>query len=334
MRPPRRSQNTVQTPLNAILGTEANVRLLRVLSRTATPMTAGDLARRAQLGRTSVYPALEALESTGIVEFIGAGARRQLRFRSEHPLGGALVELFNAEAQRATALVGALRELFAAISPRPSAAWLEGLNDERGGEETLSLWVVADPRSLPQLTDALTDRIGGIERRFGVQIAVSGLTRSEIERRASVESERLAEVVPLDGVPPMAFVMPAGRRSASETFRSHSEPDTRARRLAIAVAAKLKRDPTLVQRARARIVEREKHASSGERRELREWLRMLDTASPGMLERILTDRSERATRLRQTLPALDLLTPSERKAVLSSETDEEARAVVARIKRR
>ncbi len=334
MRPPRRSQNTVQTPLNAILGTEANVRLLRVLSRTETPMTAGELARRAQLGRTSVYPALEALESTGIVEFIGAGVRRQLRFRSAHPLGRALVELFNAEAQRTTALVGALRESFAAISPRPSAAWLEGLNDERGGEESLSLWVVADPRSLPQLTDVLTDRISDIERRFGVQIAVSGLTRSEVEQRASVEPERLAQVVPLDGVPPMAFVTPAGRRSSSEAFRSHGEHDTRARRLAIAVAAKLKRDPTLVQRARARIVEREKHASSGERRELREWLKMLDTAAPGKLERILTGRSERATRLRQTLPALDLLTPSERKAVLSSETDEEARAAVARTKRR
>jgi hypothetical protein len=281
-----------------------------------------------------VYPALEALESTGIVEFIGAGARRQLRFRSAHPLGRALVELFNAEAQRATALVGALRESFAAVSPRPSAAWLEGLNDERGGEESLSLWIVADPRSLPQLTDALTDRISDIERRFGVQIAVSGLTRSEIERRASAEPDRLAQVVLLDGVPPMAFVTPAGRRSSSESLRSHGEHDTRARRLAIAVAAKLKRDPILVQRARARITEREKHASSGERRELREWLKILDTASPGKLEQILTDRSERATRLRQTLPALDLLTPSERKAVLSGETDEEARAAVARTKRR
>lgn len=334
MRPPRRSQNTVQTPLNAILGTEANVRLLRVLSRTETAMTAGELAGRAQLGRTSVYPAIEVLESAGIVEFIGAGARRQLRFRFEHPLGRALIELFNAEAQRATALVGALRESFAAISPRPSAAWLEGLNDERGGEESLSLWVVADPRSLPQLTDVLTDRISDIERRFGVQIAVSGLTRSEVEQRASVEPERLAQVVPLDGVPPMALVTPADRRSASEPFRSHGEHDTHARRLGVAVAAKLKRDPTLVQRARARIVEREKHASSGERRELREWLKMLDTAAPGKLERILTGRSERATRLRQTLPALDLLTPSERKAVLSSETDEDARAVVARTKRR
>lgn len=335
MRPPRRSQNTVQTPLNAILGTEANVRLLRVLCRTETPMTAGELARRARLGRTSVYPTLAALEGTGIVEFIGAGVRRQLRFRSEHPLSRALVELFNAEAQRATALVGALRESIAASSPRPSAAWLEGLNDDRGGEESLSVWVVvANPRSLPELTDALTNQISDIERRFGVQIAVSGLTRSEIERKVGVEPERLAQVVPLDGVPPTAFVTPTGKRSSSETFRSHDEHDTRARRLAIAVAAKLKRDPTLVQRARARIAEREKHASSGERRELREWLGMLDTAPPGKLERLLIDRSERATRLRQTLPALDLLTPSERKAVLSSQTDEEARAVVARTKRR
>jgi hypothetical protein len=50
--------------------------------------------------------------------------------------------------------------------------------------------------------------------------------------------------------------------------------------------------------------------------------------SPSRLRRFLVEPGERATRLRQTLPALDLLTPAERNAVLGSASDVEARAVV------
>jgi len=58
-------------------------------------------------------------------------------------------------------------------------------------------------------------------------------------------------------------------------------------------------------------------ATPPERRELREWDRVLETMSLAQLRRFLTDRSERATRLRQTLPFLDALSPAERKAVLA-----------------
>jgi hypothetical protein len=272
---------------------------------------------------------------TGVVELIGTGAHRQLRFRSEHPLGRALTDLFNAEANRVISLVDALRESFTTLSPHPTSAWLEGVdNDERGGEDALTLWVVADPKALPVIADALNARIGDIERRFGVQIAVNASSRSEIEQTAPAQAERFADVVLLDGIPPAALV--ASVRSSAKNLRSHGEHDTRARRLAIAVAAKLERDPSLVRRARARIVDRERQASPGERRELREWLRILDSA-PGKLKRLLSDPGERGTRLRQTLPALDLLTPSERQAALASETDQEARTAVTsvtRIKRR
>ena len=69
-------------------------------------------------------------------------------------------------------------------------------------------------------------------------------------------------------------------------------------------------------------------ASERERRELTEWARVLDTMSPARLQRFLTEDSERATRLRQTVPARNLLTLSERAAVLRSETDAGAKAAV------
>jgi hypothetical protein len=73
---------------------------------------------------------------------------------------------------------------------------------------------------------------------------------------------------------------------------------------------------------------REKNASPQEGRELREWERILVTMTPSRLRQLLVERTERATRLRQTLPALDLLTPAERDAVLASTSDAEVRAVV------
>jgi len=229
-------------------------------------------------------------------------------------------------------MVDALRESFKMLSPHPTSAWLEGVNnDERGGEDALNLWVVGDPKALPKIADALNPHIGDIERRFGVQIAVNTSSRSEIEHRVPADGERFARAVLLDGIPPSALIAPV--RSSAKNLRSHDEHDARARRLAIAVAAKLERDPSLVRRARARIVDRERQASPGERRELREWLRILDSA-PGKLKGILSDPGERGTRLRQTLPALDLLTPSERQAALAGEMDEQARTAVTKTKRR
>lgn len=75
--------------LDEIFGTEANVRLLRVLALQNTSFTAGELAKRALLGRSSVYPALRQLERVGVVEFIGAGARKLLQLRGAYPLSRA-----------------------------------------------------------------------------------------------------------------------------------------------------------------------------------------------------------------------------------------------------
>src|SRR5918993_2012421 len=131
MRTPYRPENSLRAPLNRILGTETNVRLLRVLARANTPLSASELARRASLGRTSVYPALDALERTDIVEFTGVGAQRHVRLRAAHPLARAITGLFAAEAGRVDRLIAALRDAFKDMTPRPTSAWGEGL----GGTE-------------------------------------------------------------------------------------------------------------------------------------------------------------------------------------------------------
>ncbi len=328
MRPPKVTQRGLRYPLNEFLGTEANVRLLRVLARHPTPFTSGELARRAMLGRTSVYPALRVLERAGIVEHIGVGSQKLVQLRMRHPLSQRLTELFRAEAQRVDDLTGTLRRLASARDPRVLSAWIdEAPNAE---SDVLTLYVVARPEDLDALVDQVNADVADVGRTYDVHIAVHGLTRSEIG--SVLSPPRLEEHAPrlVGGVPPAALLerpKPASRR---RLLTSHPEHDARSRRLALAVAAKLEADPGLAAMAAGRVKRRAKEASAAERKELAEWARLLSTLSTAQLRKFLVEDSERATRLRQSLPALQILAPTEREAVLASESDAEVLAAIGR----
>jgi len=83
-----------------------------------------------------------------------------------------------------------------------------------------------------------------------------------------------------------------------------------------------------MQIARKHVQKRMREASKQEQLELKEWLRLL-SLPPAMLQRFLVDPGPRATRLRQSLPALGLLTPREREAVLRARTETEVKKIVA-----
>jgi hypothetical protein len=327
MRPPKERQNRLLQPLNEIFGTEANVRLLRVLALRNTSLTAGELAKRAMLGRTSIYPALRELERTGVVEFIGAGARKLVQLRERYPLSQILRELFRAEARLFDALTIALRELLSALPRAPISAWIDHGGEDPESMDTITLYLVARPEELNTLTDYLNNRLADVERKYDVPIAVHGFTRSELETLHRTRSV-LNSVVLLAGVPPIAL-LPRPRPAANtSTPVSHDEHDARSRRLAIAIAAKIRRDPGLIAIAEDRLKRRAQEAGPRERRELMEWIRILSTMSPARLQRFLVENSERAVRLRQTLPALKFLSPVERDAVVRSQTDADVIAAI------
>src|SRR5438093_11742173 len=103
MRPVGKPQSALRTPLNAVLGTEANVRLLRALERTRQPRSGAQLARETSLTPPAVYPALEELREIGIVERLGLGSRGQFRLNDGHPLAAPLKSLFTRSVNGSTA---------------------------------------------------------------------------------------------------------------------------------------------------------------------------------------------------------------------------------------
>jgi hypothetical protein len=328
MRPIKEHQNCLVNPLNEIFGTQANVRLLRVLALQNTSFTAGELAKRAMLGRTSIYPALHELERVGVIEFIGAGPRKLVQLRGNYPLSRILKKLFRVEARRFDELTTALRKLISAMSRSPISAWIDRGGENPESAETLTLYVVAPPEELNRLTDYLNERLADLERKHDVHIAVHGIMPSELETLHRTSLAMLDAAILLGGVPPVALLERSRSTAKTSTIASHGEHDARSRRLAVAIAAKIRRDPGLIAMAEERVKRRAREASPRERRELAEWIRILSTMSPARLRRFLLENSERAIRLRQTLPTLNFLSPIERDAVMRSQTDAEVIAAV------
>lgn len=111
-----------QLPLDRILGTQAAVRVLRVLTHGgehAPPR----IARDAHTSRPAVREALIRLEKQGVVERVGDGRNVLYRISSNHPLAKRIVKLFKTEAKRA-AIAGMLllcAPAFASLAVRLSA---------------------------------------------------------------------------------------------------------------------------------------------------------------------------------------------------------------------
>lgn len=315
MRPPAKHQSARRYPLNAMLGTEANVRLLRVLFATrGEPLGAGELARRAALGRTSIYKALSHLEQAGIVSHVGTGAQRQIRIRDEHPLVPVLHALFEGEASVFARLLDALGEAAAKVLDATSV-WLEGpfTTGTDAPDEPVTCTVLGTPDALPRLTAGLRDAFAPIERAFDVTISVHGTTRTELAMRSGGGVGALRDAVLLAGSPPAAF-HPATRAQSAKRrpVATHGDLDAQAVALGAALAKFIRRDPGLIERARLDVERRMRRASPRERHELDEWAQLLRTTTPHRLRALLVDPGERMTRLRQTLPFMSVLAADER----------------------
>jgi hypothetical protein len=319
MRPPANPQSALRGPLNRLLGTEANVRILRELTRVEAPLSASDLAATTQLGLAGTTKAVAGLITSGIVERVGTSTRSPVRIRGDHPLTSAIRELFRREQEQFERLVERLRDAAAKLDPPPRAVWVQGpvaKGTDRVGDP-VTIGILTSAANVDRTRAVLEEEIVALDREFGITLEVRALSAADLETALPEEMAELRSVIALLGPGPAALVsLPAERKAGRTAWtRSHADADARARAFAVAIADRLATDPTLVPRARAFIANRLTKAAPGERRELREWDRILRTMSIARLRRFLVDPGERATRLRQTLPFVGALTAAERERI-------------------
>ena len=300
MRPIATEQNPLRNPLNHLLATEAQVRLLRVLCAANGPLSVAAAADRAELTRAGARKALQRVLNTGFVVRVGVGRDQQFELRSEDPLTQAIEDLFKAEQSRYEELLRSLRRAFEESSSPPRSAWISELPRELG--EPLEISVLHDARRLRAFSQEMRELISAVEAEFDLTIELVGYTRADLP---ALEGEDLTLVAGLSPVP-----IP-GKEPPTESL-SHQDLDRSSLDRAQGLAELVDRDPSLIERAR-RYLDRELEEGHGAAdADLREWRQILEDYPITRLLRFLTSSSARANRLRQSSPFYPVLISSER----------------------
>jgi len=178
------AQSAQRYPLTTILGTEANVRVLRELFRHGGQMPAPALTARSGLAKASVWAALAALEATGVVASAGSGRTHLYCVRADHPLAASLGALFEAEDCRFAAIRDTIRAAAIGAGPGVIAVWLYGSvarGDDRPDSDC-DIAVVAEPPERARIADAVREALAVPAATLAFVPAVIGLDPADVER--------------------------------------------------------------------------------------------------------------------------------------------------------
>ena len=302
-------------PLDSILGTRSAVAVVRALSMSGAPLSQAELARRGGLHLRGLPATLATLEAAGIVSFVGRGRTRQVQLYHRHPLIEQLRQLFQLEANRFDAVVQRLKT----IGPHVGciASWIEGAMAE--GTDTFS-----DPINATLLFDGLPSpdtqaiaqqQANDIQSEQHVIVALRFHQRADLLRFTADRRAALAHAIVLSGPAPTDLVEAAAPAKRDEE-QSPPLPDIGDQPLALAqmVAARIAKDPELVVLARNHVDRRLAMAGATERLTLLEWKGLLESLTPRQLAALLREDSERADRLRTSLPFIGVLSSADRAA--------------------
>jgi len=300
MRPPRVRRSRLRYPLDAVLGSAAHVRLMRViLHDVGGPVGVTDAARLAGLSTTGARKALELLASLGVVVRVGTGRAQKYGPAEGGLFESHLTQLFEQERRQYEDLATGLRE--AVAMPEVKCAWLKDSADV--DQRVLEIDAVVETKALGWIGSELRTRVTAVEKRFDVMVEVSTWTRADAP-------EMPADATLIWGAPEAAGGdQPPGART-------HAESSERSWKMARAIAEMMKSDPSLARRALhyTNMLVREGQGTADA--DLGEWRQLLETYSTDRVRELLVSRSSRADRLRRSSPFFAVLTADERDRVV------------------
>lgn len=181
------AQSALRYPVTIILGTDANVRLLRELSLHGGLLSSPLLADRSGLARASVWSALGTLEGIGIVSSEGTGRTRLYRFNDKHPLATALEALFEQEGLGYSNIIAVIADVVSAVRPNVLAAWIYGSvarGDDRPDSD-LDIAVVSSSEKLESALQEIREGLRSHGEALGFNPSVVGLTPEDMARLSS-----------------------------------------------------------------------------------------------------------------------------------------------------
>ncbi|MBW1641750.1 MAG: hypothetical protein JRJ76_02810 [Deltaproteobacteria bacterium] len=311
MRPIVYEQDPLRYPLNELLGTQANVRLLRVMANEVDgPLTASDVAKRAGLTVPGAQKALGRLFRSGFISRVGGGRKHQYEIRCSGRLMQIILKLFQSEKDQYEELLTMIKKEIKDLTPPPHAAWIQKFPKEI--EKPLTLRLLHKTRNLTNCVRQLRAKLNQVENYFDITIELEGYTKADISDLEFNDVTILYGVMPSQEAPPL--------QQAKNLF-THRAKDRQLNLLSRKVSKAINQDTSLIQRAKDHIARLLKEDQGTATRDLIEWHDILNTYSIQRLTQFLTSSSERANRLLQSNPFFAILNPNER-AQLAKELEE------------
>jgi DNA-binding transcriptional ArsR family regulator len=207
MRPPTRPTSFFYHPLDAMLGTPAGVRILRVLSLHRDVMSAAMIAERTGLGAAGAGRALKRLLASRVIETVGDPRRPQYQLAQGNQMIAEIRTLFEAEAQRTDDFMRRLRKAARNVDPPPQAIWLIGSVARREDSmlsdlDVAMVWSGAARPGLKLFNQGVREAAG----ELGLNVSILTLAVAEVQQHASADDawwRNLAEdAVPILGPAP------------------------------------------------------------------------------------------------------------------------------------
>ena len=305
MRPICNEQNAFRFPLNAILGTEAQIRLLRVMTTEVSgPITVTDAAERAGLTPPGARKAMKRLVIAGLVQSVGGGRKHLYEISRNDVLVLSIVAMFKAETEQYESILSSIGKLVEEIKPIPVSAWLSALPANKG--DPIRVSILQDSKNIGSSVRNLQKLLQEVESEFDMTIEVIGFTRADTPQ---MEPESIL----LYGLPP------GDGNSIKDTqtggITSHKEVDQRLSETCLIIAKMISEDRSIVERAKKytyRILDKQPDLASGD---IREWRDILDQYSIRRLIQFMSSAEERAVRLRQSCPFFAILSNDERERI-------------------
>jgi predicted nucleotidyltransferase len=206
------AQSSQRYPLTQVLGTEANVRLLRELSLHGGQLSAPSLVSRTALAKGSVRTGLNALLEFGVVVVRGNRHAQLYSLRLDHPLRAPIEALFEAEQARFDAIQQAIRQAATTCEPSPIATYVYGsvARGQDRPDSDLDILIIAEREDdVSTVTGALREALEEPAERIGFLPSVIGLSLDDITRymRDAQSSWRgsLQEVMVVTGKDPTSL---------------------------------------------------------------------------------------------------------------------------------
>ena len=302
MRPISIEQNSFRYPLNIILGTEAQIRLLRVMLTEVTgPISIADAAERANLTPLGARKAMKRLTSAGIARAIGGGRKQQYGISLDDILIQAVAALFSAETDRYEHILVSIRKCIEIVEPPPISAWIPSLPGD--SEHPIRICILQNARNLRVTIQNLRILFQELEREVDMTIELIGYTKADTPQQEFGSLH-------LYGLPPCRDSNIVN--GITSKLLSHEQQDEKLSGMCRIIARIIMEDGSIIGRAKRHIKLILKDKSNSATGDIEEWRDILQIYSVRRLVQFLESDEERAVRLRQSCPFLAVLSEKEK----------------------